>query len=142
MGACCGTRGTIGNREGDLDAPEIKGNVYQKFELSFPFSRTFADSFAKRVRAAVAMDKIEKKSDGTTVTIDSLRRVFTTPAWEELKDDNSRVTKLIKSPVFKNADGQIDANWLILFGFLHCAGDIEHKSEALYGCFQAGGQAQ
>ena len=51
------------------------------------------------------MDKIEKKSDGTTVTIDSLRRVFTTPAWEELKDDNSRVTKLIKSPVFKNADG-------------------------------------
>lgn len=105
MGVCCGARGTLGNREADLNAPEIKGNVYQKFELSFPFSRTYADTFAKRVRAAVEIDRLGKKGDGTTVTIEALRIIFTTPAWEELKMDDSRVTKLIKSPVFKNTKG-------------------------------------
>lgn len=73
------------------------------------------------------------------MSIESLRAVFTTEAWAELKDDNSRITKLVKSPVFKNKDGKIDVNSLVLFGFLHCPGDIEYKSEVLYGCLQEGG---
>ena len=139
MGACCGSRGTVGNRENDLQPPAIKGNAYQKFELSFPFSRTFVEVFAKRVRAAAEKDRIEKKGDGSTISIESLRAVFTTQAWAELKQDDSRVTKLIKSPVFRNTNGKIDANSLILFGFLHCPGDLEYKSEVLYGCLQEGG---
>ena len=50
MGACCVAR--EGDREIDLPAPEIKGNAFQKFELSLPFARTYAETFAKRVRGA------------------------------------------------------------------------------------------
>ena len=50
MGACCAAR--EGDREIDLPAPEIKGNAFQKFELSLPFARTYAETFAKRVRGA------------------------------------------------------------------------------------------
>lgn len=139
MGACCGARGTVGNREADLAPPKITGNVYQKFELSFPFSRTYAETYAKRVQAAAAKDKRENKGDGSTVTLEALRAVFTSEAWAELKQDDSRITKLIKSPVFRNTKGLIDANWLILFGFLNCPGDIEYKSEALYSVMQEGG---
>ena len=57
MGACCGTRGTFENRDADLPPPQICGNMYQKFELSLPFGRTFVDVFAKKVRAAAAQDK-------------------------------------------------------------------------------------
>ena len=51
-------------------------------------------------------------------------------------------TKVINSPVFKNRHGKIDANWLVLFGFLHCQGDIRHKSEVLYEILQEGGVSQ
>ena len=61
------------------------------------------------------------------------------PAWAGLAEENSTITKLIKSPVFRNRHGKIDGNWLILFGFLHCPGDIEKKSEVLYGILQEGG---
>ena len=142
MGACCGTRGTFENRDSDLAAPQIKGNKYQRFELSFPFARTFIDSYAKKIRAAAAQDKASGKGNGTIVTIESLRQVFKTPAWAELELDDSKITKLIKSPVFRNEKGKIDANYLILFGFLHCAGDISHKSEVLYEVLQEGGKIQ
>ena len=58
--------------------------------------------------------------------------MFKSPAWAELSETDSKITKLIKSPVFRNQHGKIDGNWLILFGFLHCPGDIEKKSEVLY----------
>ena len=93
------------------------------------------------MRAAAAQDKTTGKGDGLTVTLESLRAVFKTPAWAELAQDDSKITKLIKSPVFRNKYGKIDANWLILFGFLHCAGDISHKSEVLYSVLQDGGQS-
>ena len=48
MGVCCAcSRDNFTNREADLVPPEIEGNVFQQFELSFPFSRTYADIFAK-----------------------------------------------------------------------------------------------
>ena len=71
MGVCCAAR--EGDREGDLPAPEIKGNAFQKFELSLPFARTYADTFAKRVRGAAFKHKQDKKGDGSTVTIETLR---------------------------------------------------------------------
>ena len=50
MGQCCAVREK--DRESDLPKPEIKGNAFQKFELSLPFACTYADTFEKRVRAA------------------------------------------------------------------------------------------
>ena len=99
-----------------------------------PFARTYADTFEKRVRAAAEKDKIEGKGDGQTVTLESLRAVFITEAWADLKKDDSRITKLVSSDVFKNKKGKnkIWADYLILFGILNCAGDAKAKSIALY----------
>jgi len=49
-GACCATREK--DRDGDLPAPPLTGNVFQKFEQSLPFARTYVDTVAKRVRQA------------------------------------------------------------------------------------------
>ena len=142
MGACCGTRGTFENRDTDLSPPRITGNMYQRFELSFPFSQTYVDVFAKKVRAAAAQDKSTGKGNGQTVTLESLQAMFKSPAWAGLSQTDSKITKLIKSPVFRNQHGKIDGNWLILFGFLHCPGDVQQKSEVLYTILQEGGQNQ
>ena len=48
----------------------------------------------------------------------------------------------MSSSVFKNRKGEILADSLILFGFLNCPGDPDHKSEALYGVLQEGGVAK
>ena len=118
-------------------------NEYEKFELSLPFARTNIDTFIKRVKGASFIAKRAKPgSDGTTVTLTSLRQTFLSPAWEDLQMDDSRITKLISSSVFQNARGEIDANSLILFAFLNCAGDLKYKSQALYSVLQEGGESQ
>ena len=94
------------------------------------------------MRAAASKLELDKKGDGKTVTIEALRAVFTTAAWADLKQDDSRIVKLIKSPVFKNKSGGIDADALCLFGFLNCPGDVRHKSQVLYGVMQEGGVAK
>ena len=100
-----------------------------------PFSRTYADTFAKRVWKAAAAYKENGKGNGDTVSVEELRKVFTTDAWFDLSDPTSRISKLINSDVFKNKKGEIVANHLVLFGFINCPGDVAHKSEALYGVF-------
>ena len=50
--------------------------------------------------------------------------------------------KLIKSRVFKNKQGGIDADSLCLFAFLNCPGDVRHKSSVLYSVMQEGGAAK
>ena len=132
MGACCAAREK--DRESDLPPPEIKGNEFQKFELAQPFGRTYADTFERRVRRAAANDLEAKKGDGKTVTVESLRQTFKTPAWNDINNNDSSLCKLLNSSVFKHKKGKdkIWADWLILFGVLHCAGDAKAKSEALY----------
>ena len=144
MGANCCVAREGGDRESDLPAPDLtQKNEYQKFELSLPFARTYIDTFIKRVKGASFIAKRAKPgSDGTTVTLTSLRQTFLSPAWEDLQTDDSRITKVINSSIFKNEKGEIDANKLILFGFLNCAGDFKHKSVALYGILQEGGESQ
>ena len=96
MGAeCCAVREK--DKESDLPAPAVKGNAFEKFELGLPFGRTYVETFVKRVRIAA-----EKSSmgDGKTVTIEALRETFLTPAWADIKQDDSRITRLIKSRVF------------------------------------------
>jgi len=109
--------------------------------MSFPFSQTYADTFAKRVRAAADRLKLEKKGDGSNVTLAALRDVFTTAAWADLKKSDSRITKLMESDVFKHKKGDIDVNSLILFGIMNCPGDARRKSQAFYGVLQDGGEA-
>ena len=140
MGACCAARQA--DREKDLPPLEPKGNAFQKFEQSFPFSRTYVDTFAKRVRGAAEKLKMENKGDGKTVTIEALRQVFTTEAWADLKKEDSKIVKLIESPVFKSKNGGIDVDSLILFGFLNCQGDVRYKSQVLYSVMQEGGPAK
>ena len=76
--------------------------------------------------------KAKPGSDGKVVTLDALRETLVTPAWDELKKEDSRITKVIKSSVFENEKGEISVDYLILFGFLNCPGDIDEKSTALY----------
>ena len=133
MGACCTARDK--DRESDLPAPEIEGNAFEKFELSLPFKRTYADTFEKRVRAAAAANKERGQGDGTTVTVEALRETFKTPAWSEIKQDDSRLVKLLKSPVFQNKKGAINVDYLLIFGFLNCPGDVATKSDVLYNLF-------
>ena len=68
-----------------------------------------------------------------------MRTIFSTGAWAELKDDESRLTKLIKTSVFFHENGGISTDFLILFGVLNCAGDAKCRSEVLYTIFQDGG---
>ena len=138
MGFCCSEM-RVKERESDLPSPKIEGNAFERFELSLPFQRTWAETFAKRVRHAAAENKKKNVGDGTNETMDALIEAFITPAWEDLRLTNSRITKLIESPVFQNDNGEIDANKLIMFGFLNCPSETDDRSELLYGIFQEGG---
>ncbi len=123
MGACCTARS--GDRESDLPAPAITGNAFEKFEKSFLFARTYCDTLERRVRAAA------KKSGGDEkfVTLEALREVMVTKAWAELKDDDSRLCKLLKTSVFTDPkQGGISVDSLILFAVLNCQGDAKCKS--------------
>ena len=68
-----------------------------------------------------------------------MREALCTPAWDDLKKENSRITTLIKSSVFENENGEISVNYLLLFGFLHCHGEIDDRSNVLYEVLQDGG---
>ena len=67
-----------------------------------------------------------------------------TPAWEGLKDPESKIYKVITSSVFSRGTmgGDIDVCNLIMFGFLHCAGKKAEKNEILYTILQDGGPAR
>lgn len=73
------------------------------------------------------------------MTLESLRKVLTTPAWIELKQENSRIAKTLNSSVFHDMNGNISVNHLILYGFLNCPDDADSKSEMLYNLFTNGG---
>lgn len=73
------------------------------------------------------------------MTLESLRAVLTTPAWIELKQDDSRIAKTLNSSVFHDMNGNISVNYLILYGFLNCPDDVDTKSEILYNLFTNGG---
>ena len=145
MGAnnnCCAMRD--GDRDSDLSSPSLRNtNDYQKFERSFPFARTYVDTFIKRVKGASYLTKRgDPSSDGSYVTLQSLRETFLTEAWDEIRNEDSRLCKLLNSTVFKHETKEhIDINSLVLFGIHHCAGGVEDKSTAMYGVFQEGGEA-
>ena len=127
------------DRESDLPAPALEGNVFQKFERSLPFARTYVDTVEKRVRAAADDLKAKGEGDGKSVTVEALQKAFTTAAWADLGKEGSRTNKLVTHAVFADDNGKISVNKLILFAVLNSPGTSTYKSEVLFNVLQEGG---
>ena len=83
-----------------------------------PFARTAFYAFKQAVNEA------DKKDEGF-VTLSSLAETLSTPAWAGLTDPSSPLGEFLLSDAFKNGKkglsyDQIDVDYLILFGVLHC----------------------
>ena len=98
---CCAESKQDIGLDGDKDLPAVTRNVkdqYLKFELSLPFQRILLNNFLKKVDNA-----LKDSGDRGFVTIESLRKEFTTQAWHELHKEGSPLIKVLTSPHFKNA---------------------------------------
>ena len=82
----------------DLDAPLLEGrDQIERIELSLPFCRSLIKTFADHVR------KAEEAAGGAGyVTIKTLGEQFTSPAWNELMEEDSQLVKLLLTDTFKN----------------------------------------
>jgi len=79
---------------------------------------------------------LKNSGDSGFVTIDALRKEFTTPAWADLQKEESPLNQILTSQHFKKANlehDQIDVDYLKLIGLLHCAGKPRDKAAAFYG---------
>ena len=81
MGGACGSESKMesGGAQ-DLPSVDMKGkDVYERFELSLPFNKILIKDFQSKVYAA-------QKDCGNKdfVTVESLKKHFTTPAWISL----------------------------------------------------------
>ena len=111
MGNCC-----KGNSEGP-SAPQISANIhevsdalsdlkpastfaisdkYRLFELSLPFNRIQVNHFIVKVKIA----EQQAGAEGY-VTLETLRAELATPAWKDLEDENSTLSRFLLSPAFK-----------------------------------------
>ena len=143
MGGCCAASRKDFSMLIDLPEPSTVG-VYDKFalwEYKTAFKRTPFLAFKNAVNQA-------EKADGEQgfVTLNSLSKVLITAAWADLSDPESSLSKMLLSPSFKNAksgqtEEQIDKDYLILFGLLHCIDSKSpfDKSVGLYEVLQDGG---
>ena len=75
-------------------------------------------------------------------TVEDLQKTLTTDAWKDLSNKDSAIHKLVTHTVFEEKEGRINVDKLILFGILHCRGNVKDKAEALFGVFQYGGSAR
>ena len=89
------------------------------------------------------VDNAEKASGGNGfVTFEALQAELVTPAWFGLGSPESTLYRLLNSDLFAgpdgNVDGQINADWLRIFGLLHCKGDAADKAKHFYCLLQGG----
>ena len=117
----------------DLERPSVfNKDKLETFELNLPFSRSLIKSYVDHVK------KADSAAGGNGfVTLDTLAAEFTSPAWNDLKNENSILAKILLSSAFKNAKkgqsaGQIDADTMILYGVLLCQGNPADKAEVFY----------
>ena len=78
------------------------------------------------------------------VTIEALSDELTTPAWEDLRNEESQLYKFLCSAMFKNErkghdKDEIDTEYLRIFALLHCAGKAADKAHVYYEMLQEGG---
>ena len=86
----------------DLAAISMDGkDTYEKFELSLPFCRTKITTFAPSLLEA------EKKSGEGYVTINALTKIFNTPAWAQLTQDDSKLCKILLSEPFRHKESGV-----------------------------------
>ena len=83
----------------DLPAPSLSGvkDKYRRFELSLPFARIKINHFMVLLNLA----KAECGEDEDAVTLAVLRTHFKTPAWKELEDESSTLSRFLLSAAFK-----------------------------------------
>ena len=92
----------------DLKVPSTLGvsDKYRLFELSLPFCRIQVNHFIVKVKIA----EQQAGSEGY-VTLETLRAELCTPAWKDLDNENSTLSRFLLSPAFKRegqSEGQID----------------------------------
>jgi hypothetical protein len=121
----------------DLPAPSTSSSdKYTQFALSLPFARIQVNHF-------IVKAKIAEQQAGAEgyVTLETLRGELTTPAWADLGDENSTLSKFLLSAAFKK-DGQeadqIDCESLIIFALLNSPGKPADKAEHVYNILQDG----
>ena len=91
------------------------------------------------------MKRVRSVEDDNGVTLDDLRTALTvSPAWADIKDNQSRICRVLKHPVFEKQPGTgiIDVSALICFALYHCQGSSTAKATAFYEVFQDGGVAK
>ena len=127
----------------DLPSVSLTGkDAFEKFELSLPFCRMNVKTFAANL-------ELVHKACGEQeyVTINELSKVFNTPAWSQLLQDDSKLTRVLLSDAFKNfakgqTNEQIDFTYLMCYGLILCPGKPKEKAEVFYGILQEGGLAK
>lgn len=131
-----------------IEAPKIKDlaplsnsgkDAYEKFEIGLPFCKIGAIDFFRAIE--VAHQECGREN---FVTIEALAHVLNTPAWEQLKQKDSRLCKVLLHSAFKNEEEgqsaeQIDVQYLQIYGFLLCSGKPDDKVEVLFNLLQEGG---
>jgi hypothetical protein len=125
----------------DLDAPILQDrDPIEKIELGLPFCRSLIKTFVDHVRDA------EKAAGGQGfVTVATLSEQFTSPAWNALLEQDSKLVRVLQSDAFKDPKKnqtltQIDMDYLILFGIIHCQGNPTDKAEQWFDVLQEGGR--
>lgn len=113
-------------------------DAFEKFELSLPFCRTTIANFTENVRQA----HIACGEKGW-VTIDALCKVFQTPAWAQLTQNDSKLCKVLLSEAFKepskHLENQISEKFLMSYGLILCQGKPQEKAKVFFGILQEGG---
>lgn len=105
--------------------------------MSLPFYRTPIKVFEVNLNQAH-----EACGNANFVTIAELAKVFTSPAWAQLTQDDSKLVKVLLSAAFKSdesAPDQIDITHLFCMGIIHCGGTPREKAEVFYAVLQDGG---
>lgn len=122
---------------------EAISDIYERFEAMLPFNRIGLPEMMQKIEEA------EQACGGSGfVTLEQLRKVLPTPAWADLLDTESVLSKVLLSPQFKDSKkgtgpDQVDADTLKMFSLLHCNIAKPKKSRdkaiAFYGILQEGG---
>ena len=115
---------------------------YEVWECKTPFKRVTFLAFKN------ALNEAESNCGGEGyVTLKALAAQLTTKAWAGLDDENSELAKLLLSDAFKDPSKgqsaeQIDKDFLMMFGLLHCVDNAKHpmeKAKGFYEVLQEGG---
>lgn len=85
----------------------------------------------------------DRDTNNGIVTIEVLRKLFTSDAWKPLHQDDSRICRMLQHPCFKNdvclEPSEISSEYLISLAILLCQGKPRDKAVELYNVLQDGG---